>query len=262
MIEHLFAPVKRTARAGPNRAIRPIAAAPAPPDDGRVDHLRRARLLLPFALGLVLTGLSVAHASLWLRAAVEVAGLYVVGRVLRDVPLGRILAALAGPGVLATLVDPARPWWWPFVLLPAGLVVDAVPVSVGQLHAARATGSRAGLDEARARAGALVTLVSVSLLGILAFFTFGRSQLDHRNHSVEGRLDVVLHSLDGRTDDRSEVAGWITLGTDVHLVRSSWDGEWLRLWFEVRTGILPTGCVTGITGEGGWDTGSYLGPCR
>jgi hypothetical protein len=227
-----------------------------------VDHLRRARLLLPFALGLALTGLAVAHVGLGPRAGVEVLGLYLVGRVLFDAPLTPLLAAFAAPGVLAALVDPTRPWWWPFVLLPAGLVVDAVPVSIGQLHRCRAVGTRAQHEEVRTRAGALVTLVSISLVGTLAFFAFGRTQLDHRNRAIEGRLDLVLGSLDGRTDDHSSVADWITLGSDVHLVRSSWDGHWLRLWFEVRTGILPTGCVTGTTGDGGWDTGSYLGPCR
>jgi hypothetical protein len=238
-----------------------MAARPAASDHGRVAPLSRSRLLLPAAVGLASTGFAATHGPLWLRLAVELLGPYAVGRVLSDVPLGRLLAALAAASVLGGLVRPSQPWWWTFALLLPGLAVLGLVVSIGQLHGRRRGGPEVAVADLRARIGALVTLISISFVGVLVFMSTSEGQLDLRAASTEGQLAGMLRAMDGAAVDRSELDDVVADNVDAPMVRSSWDGEWLRLWFEIRLGILPVRCVTGITGEGGWDTAVHTGPC-
>jgi hypothetical protein len=220
-------------------------------------------LVLPFAVGLAVTALAATDANVVVQLVVQLGGAYVIGRVLWDEPLGRLLAALVAAGLLAALIDHGEPWWWPLAQLPVGLVSAALPVSIGQLQGRRADGGPdAELVDLRARVGALVTLVSITLVAILVFMSVAGDQMDRRAHITDLQLELALADLDGTTLDRSDLSDWIAGEVDAALVRSTWDGEWLRLWFEVRIGLLPVRCVTGISGDAGWSTAVRTGPCR
>jgi hypothetical protein len=218
--------------------------------------------VLPLAVGLATTALAAAHGPLWLRAGVEVVGPYVVGRVLADAPMGRLLAALSAGTVLGGLLRPSHPWWWTFALLLPGLVVLGLLVSIGQLHARRRRGdSDVGVTDLGARVGALVSLVSLTLVGVLIFMSTAGERLDLEARSVERQVSRALSLLDVTIDDRSALDRSIASVVDAPLVRSSWDGERLRVWFEVRLGILPVRCVTGIGDGVRWSTAVHTGPC-